>query len=107
MTERNNQSIKIYIAPLQDPYSEALQTQAKRKRTVLRRWWNREQIPFGRCLRSIGSPFHVVGPTTEKHQLSFIHIQHLYSTSSRELLRGAHDSSKAKKSSVKERKKRR
>jgi len=34
------QSIEIYIAPLQDPYSEALPTQAKRKRTVLRRWWN-------------------------------------------------------------------
>ena len=29
-----NQSIKIYIAPLKDPYSEALPTQAKRKRTV-------------------------------------------------------------------------
>jgi len=25
-----NQSIKIYIAPLQEPYSEALPTQAKR-----------------------------------------------------------------------------
>src|SRR6218665_4228116 len=46
-----NQSIKIYIAPLQDTYSEALLTQAKRKRTVLRRWWNWEQAPFGRCLR--------------------------------------------------------
>ena len=41
-----NQSIKIYIAPLQDPYSEALLTQAKQKRTVLRRWWNWEQAPF-------------------------------------------------------------
>ena len=35
-----NQSIQIYIAPLQDTYSEALQTQAKRKRTVFRSWWN-------------------------------------------------------------------
>ena len=35
-----NQLIKIYIAPLEDPYSEALPTQAKRKRTVLRMWWN-------------------------------------------------------------------
>jgi len=32
------QSIKIYIAPLQDPYSEVLPNQAKWKRTVLRRW---------------------------------------------------------------------
>ena len=54
-----SQSIKIYIAPPQDPYSEALTTQAKRKRAVLRRWWNWEQALFGRCLRSIGSPFHV------------------------------------------------
>jgi len=61
-----NQSIKIYIASLQDSYSEALPTQAKRKRTVFRRWWNWEQAPFGRWLRSIGSPFQVVGPTTEK-----------------------------------------
>ena len=45
-----NQSIKIYIAPLQDTNSEALPTQAKRKRTLLRRWWNWEQAPFGRCL---------------------------------------------------------
>src|SRR6218665_3518037 len=35
-----NQSIKIYIAPLQDPCSEVLPTQAKQKRTVVRKWWN-------------------------------------------------------------------
>ena len=50
-----NQSVKIYIAPLQDTYSEALPTQAKRKRTVFRRWWNWEQAPFGRCLWSTPS----------------------------------------------------
>ena len=38
---------------------------------------------------------------------SFIHIEHLYSASSRELLRSAPDSSTAKKSSLKLRKKRR
>ena len=38
---------------------------------------------------------------------SFIHIEHLYSASSRELLRGAPDFSTAKKSSLKVRKKRR
>ena len=37
---------------------------------------------------------------------SFIHTEHLYSASSRELLRGAPDSSTAKKSSLKLRKKR-
>src|SRR6218665_3316408 len=36
---------------------------------------------------------------------SFIYIEHLYSASSRELLRGATDSSSAKKSSLKVRKK--
>jgi len=67
-----NQSIKIYIAALKDPYSEALPIQAKRNRTVLRRWWNWEQAPFGRCLRSIGSPFQVVGPTTEKERFCIV-----------------------------------
>jgi len=38
---------------------------------------------------------------------SFIHTEHLYSASSRELLRGAPDSSTAKRSSLKLRKKRR
>jgi len=66
------QSIKIYIAPLQGPYSEALPTQAKRKRTVLGRWWNWEQASFSRCLRSIGSSFQVVGPTTEKERSSIL-----------------------------------
>jgi len=56
----NNQSIKIDIAPLQDPFS------------VLRRWWNWEQPPFGRRLRSIGSTFQVFGPTTEKERLCIV-----------------------------------
>jgi len=43
-----NQLIKIYIAPLQGPYSEALPTQAKRERTVLRRWWN--CVAYRHCL---------------------------------------------------------
>src|SRR6218665_2406650 len=60
------------MVPLQDPYSEALLIQAKRKRTVLRRWWNREQAPFGRCLRSTGSPFQVVGPTTENERVCIV-----------------------------------
>ena len=34
-----NQSIKIDIAPLPDPYSEVLPTQAKRKRTVFHIGW--------------------------------------------------------------------
>jgi len=53
--------MKIYIAPLKDPYSEALPTQAKRKRTVFRSWWNGEQTPFGRFFRSRESPFQGSG----------------------------------------------
>jgi len=33
-----NQAIKIYIAPLKDPYPEALPTQAMRKITVFKSW---------------------------------------------------------------------
>jgi len=61
-----NQPINQSTASLQDSYWEALPTQAKWKRTVLRRWRNWEQATFGRWLRSIGSPFQVDGPTTEK-----------------------------------------
>jgi len=74
------QSFKIYIAPLQDPYSEALLTQAKWKRTVLRKLCNWEQALFGRCLRSIWSPFQVVGPTTEKERVCIDEQCSLYST---------------------------
>ena len=63
------QSVKTYIAPLQDTYLETLPTQAKRKRTVLRRWWNWEQAPFGRCL----SPFQVFGPTTENERVCIVY----------------------------------
>jgi len=63
------QSINIYIAPFQDPYSNAFPNQAKRKRIVFRSWWNWAQTPFERCLRSEGSPFQVVGPTTVKELL--------------------------------------
>jgi len=67
-----NQSVKIYIAPLQDTYSEVLPTQAKRKRRVFRRWWNWEQAPFGRCLRSTGSSFQGFGPTTENERVCIV-----------------------------------
>ena len=68
------QSINMYITSLQDPYSEALPTQVTLKRTVLRRtwWWNWEHSPLARCLRSIGSPFHVVGPTTENERVCIV-----------------------------------
>ena len=67
-----NQLIQIYIALLQYPYLEVLLTQAKWKWKVFRSWWIWEQAPFGRCLRSEGSPLHVVGPTTEKKRLCIV-----------------------------------
>src|SRR6218665_2234802 len=67
-----NQSVKIYIAPSQDTYSEELPTQVKRKTTVLRRWWNWEQAPFGGRLRSTGSPFQVFRPTTENERVCIV-----------------------------------
>ena len=72
ITQSINQSVKTYIAPLQDTYSEALPNQSKRKRTVLRRWWNWEQAPFWRCLRSTGRSFQVVGPTTENEGVCIV-----------------------------------
>ena len=67
-----NQSIKIYIVPFQDQFSEVLSTQTKWKRTVLRKWWIWEQAPFGRCLSAIGTPFQVVESTTEKEHVCII-----------------------------------
>ena len=61
----HNQSIKVYKAPLQDPYSEVLPTQTKRKRS-LEKVVELRKAPFGRCLRSIGSPFQVVGKEKER-----------------------------------------
>ena len=64
-----NQSVKIYIAPLQDTYSEALPTQAKRKRSLEKVV---ELASFGRCLRSTGSPFQVFGPSTENERVCIV-----------------------------------
>jgi len=58
----------MYIVPLQNPYSEALPTQAKRKTQFSEGGGieNRHRL-WGGCLRSIGRPFKVVGQTTEKN----------------------------------------
>ena len=51
INQSTNQSInQSKFIPLQEPYSEALPTQAKRKRTVLRRWWKWEQAHLGGAL---------------------------------------------------------
>jgi len=56
MKIRQGKSMRICVAPLQDPYAEASPTRAERKITVFSSWWNWEHAPFGRCLRSEGSP---------------------------------------------------
>jgi len=53
-------AIKIYLSPLQDPCSEALLTLAKWKTAL------------GRCRKTKGSQFHVVGPTTEEQRLCVV-----------------------------------
>src|ERR1700733_2534267 len=56
----------IYIAPLQEIYSEALPTPAQRKRTVLRLERKTDEMDPRRRRSSRGSPFQFEGPRTEK-----------------------------------------
>src|SRR6218665_4149116 len=56
---------KIYIAPLQGYYSEALPILAKLKRTIFRVEWNVSERTLGSNRRANGSQFHTEGPTTE------------------------------------------
>jgi len=78
MRHDSQNSLKTYgiVSAINIPthYSEVLPTQAKgkRKRTVFRRWWNWEQAPFGRYLRSIGRSFQVVGITKEKERVCIV-----------------------------------
>src|SRR6218665_47699 len=58
----------IYIAPLQETYSEALSVQLQPKRDVLRSL-HKEDTLFRSSKRSVrGSSFQVEGPITEKAQ---------------------------------------
>src|ERR1700733_14781505 len=65
----------IYIAPLQEIYSEALPTPVRRKRTVLRLERNTDGIDLGRRRSSRGSPFQVKGPRTEKARFCLMEVR--------------------------------
>ena len=106
--------MNMYIAPLQDPYSEALPTQAKWKRTVFRSWWNRlggtldlrkaniktnvscDYVPV--IMKEL-VPSLNIATSTFIH--SFIHSGYLYSTPLRNLLRGALSPATAKEKCLK------
>jgi len=55
----------VYIAPLQENYSEALPTPAWLKRAALRSEKNAGDKGLGKIRSSEGRPFQVVGPTME------------------------------------------
>ena len=54
----------IYIAPLQENYSEALPTPARLKRAVLGWEKNAGDKALGEIRSWVGSPFQIKGPTT-------------------------------------------
>ena len=56
----------IYIAPLQETYSEALSVQLRSKRNVLRSLQKEEMLFWGSKRSVRGSSFQVEGPITEK-----------------------------------------
>src|SRR6218665_1132971 len=57
--------LNIYIAPLQENYSEALPTPARSNKAVLRREKNAGEVVLLKMRSSEGRPFQVEGPTTE------------------------------------------
>ena len=57
--------LNIYIAPLQENYSEALPTPARLKRAVLVEKKNAGDKALGKIRSWEGSPFQIEGPTTE------------------------------------------
>src|SRR6218665_3197393 len=59
-------SYGIYIAPLQDNYSEALQAQAWAKTKLFRRLINELKKSRGRERNSRGRPFQIEGPAAGK-----------------------------------------
>ena len=56
----------IYIAPLQETYSEALSVQLRSKRNVLRSLQKEDMLFWGSRRSERGSSFQVEGPITEK-----------------------------------------
>src|SRR6218665_3529240 len=66
---------KIYIAPLQGYYSEALQILARLKRRVLRLEQNVSVRILGSNRCDKGRPFHTEGPTTENARAWVVEVR--------------------------------
>ena len=67
--------LNIYIAPLQENYSEVLPTQARLKGAVLSWEKNAGDKVLGKIRSWEGSPFQIEGPTTEKARLCLVEVQ--------------------------------
>src|SRR5688572_14421947 len=67
--------MKLDIAPLQDIYSEALPAQPRLKRKVFREVLNAGEEFLGRRRSSRGSPFQILGPTTEKARCCIVEVR--------------------------------
>src|ERR1043165_10141682 len=65
----------IYIAPLQENYSEALPTPARLKRAVLRCEKNIGEKVLGKRRSSRGRPFQVEGPTAKKARFCIVEVR--------------------------------
>src|SRR6218665_1069552 len=67
--------LNIYIAPLQENYSEALPTPARSNKAVLRREKNAGEVVLLKMRNSEGRPFQVEGPTTEKTLICLVEVR--------------------------------
>jgi len=67
--------LNIYIAPLQENYSEALPTPARLNKAVLRWEKNAGKRVLLQMRSSEARPFQVEGPTTEKAQICLVEVQ--------------------------------
>ena len=73
----NSFILNIYIAPLQENYSEALSTPARLQRAVLtlKGRKNAGDKALGKIRSSEGSPYHIEGPTTEKARPCLVEVR--------------------------------
>src|SRR6218665_4190328 len=67
--------LNIYIAPLQENYSEALPTPARSNKAVLRREKNAGEVVLLKMRSSEGRPFQVESPTTEKARVNLVEVR--------------------------------
>src|SRR6218665_652518 len=68
-------TLNIYIAPLQENYSEALPTPARSNKAVLKREKNAGEVVLLKMRSSEGRPFQVEGLTTEKARICLVEVR--------------------------------